>query len=239
MSNTKRETCNKQVQTTIRCFPHVLTSRDDSAQVLSERGCQTAASTNPHTNNFDFYRSLEFVPYQIIAEGSIREVDLPRRAILHWNLQSSSSSVATKAVSSHTTKSIDYYDHHQKGVLKKSTSKIRASSSAIRHTLAHHHTAMQKTMVDAEVQTTLSVAPHVLETDEVANVFTEISIQTSITCLPNDSITNILPQLKANLSHSTGCNASISAAAEKTPDVVQASDEAAAEEPGDSELLGK
>lgn len=197
------ETSNKQVQTTIHCFPHILTADSEPVKVFCNRGCQTAASTAPDTTNLKFYAYLQFTPYRVIAEESIKEIDLPRRALLHWKLSNPVLHSREEVSISASTKSPEPQESeifHQKGVLKKSNSGLTGANSLTRLLTPHHYT-MQKSVVEESVQTTLTVSPHVLETDEVANVFAELSIQTSITCLPNDSITNILPQLKANLSH--------------------------------------
>ncbi|KAK4881657.1 hypothetical protein RN001_004976 [Aquatica leii] len=187
MIKRKAETNNKQVQTIIHCYPFMLTSNNDLVDVKCNRSCQTAASTRLDRPNSDLYPLLEFTPYQLILEGAVKEIDLPRKSLLQW-----------KSVESITQLSNLLPGKNQHKVYKSS---LKKSNCINYKTSPMSLSSKHKLSIETDTQTDISVSPHILQVDEVANVFAEVSIQTSITCLPAASVSTILPQLKSNLIH--------------------------------------
>ncbi|EFA01544.1 hypothetical protein TcasGA2_TC007105 [Tribolium castaneum] len=78
-------TMDKEVQTMIRVYPHILESNKIKAHVISESKCQTEVSIAPDQEDKLFYSMLEYIPFHDIQENSVKVVDLPRKLRLHFS----------------------------------------------------------------------------------------------------------------------------------------------------------
>ncbi|XP_018320107.1 uncharacterized protein LOC108733434 [Agrilus planipennis] len=81
------------------------------------------------------------------------------------------------------------------------TMELSSDSDSIQSNLKYKK--MEPARCNQETQTIIAVYPHVLDDGDVAHVMQNITCQTSITALPDESITNIVPILKQQLPHNS------------------------------------
>lgn len=198
---------NSVAQTKIRVTPAAL---EEEVKVWSNNGTQTYASAKPTSSDSSILSLLKFVPYQDLVKNSIRQVDLPHKTRLIWSIAQTNDENFLSTGSKNPFQNFD--DESIQGVLRKGSLNKRLQ----------YNSTMSKSNLDADIQTNLSVTPHVLEEDEVATVHAQILIQTSLTFTPDTSISDIIPKLKENLEHQEGISASEKADSEKhTTDEIQ------------------
>lgn len=177
------------VQTTLR-----VAETDDEIEIVSDRGIQTIASTIPTSDNQSFIPFLEFTPYSEIVKDSQKVLDLPRKAALQFNLENKTHKKSLSEI-------------NPKGVLKKSMSNTTLITDSDLLISQHIVPTMPKTKEEREIQTDLTVNPYILDEDTVANVCTQLSVQTSITFEPADSLSEITQALKKAIVHTKNCQA--------------------------------
>lgn len=193
MSDNQEQQIEEETQTRIHVFPHTSIDEENVAVVYCDRVCQTAVSTFPELEPNVFYSLLEFIPYKDITQDAVRIVDLPRKARLQFKIPEKDDDETASLTSQNRLSDLDT-SQVQKGALKH---KFSDEDSVIISVIHPVRQAKRETKENI-IQTNLTVLPHILEEDQIANVYTELPVQTAITLVPKESYTVVVSALEAN-----------------------------------------
>lgn len=189
----KEESIDTETQTRLHVFPHTSVDEDHAAVVYCERVCQTAVSSFPEVDRHVFYSLLEFIPYKDITQDAVRIVDLPRKPRLQFRIPDDKDETEVSSLSSSESKSndLDGTANH-KGVIKRKFSENDEDNLVIS---VVQPARGRKETTEKLIQTNLTVLPHVLDEEKIANVYTEVPVQTTITLVPKESYTVVVAAL--------------------------------------------
>lgn len=162
MCDNDDDAIDKETQTRIHVQPHVFNSENERGLVTCERACQTAVSSFPDVEDKVFFSLLEFIPYKDIDIGAKRILDLPRKQRLQFRLPSGDEEESDSSA----TSEVSNVSSTNKPLPKKALKKRFSADSII---------SEEAVTIECDVQTTLSVVPHILDENEVAEVFDETS----------------------------------------------------------------
>lgn len=199
---------NNECQTDLQCTPFIL-NENETGKVQSSRLCQTVVQLSPRTPDTELYKIIPYIDDEDIEKNAVRFMSIirNRNIKLQFILPSETSSYNNDSISTvsddlNEKSNEDVYRSTSESSYEKENKEPKVEVVDSESSNGTLKSVIKKILRDDDsTQTDLMVAPHVLYNKEKATITIHNSCQTSLTCTPRTSLTEVVPMLKSYWEH--------------------------------------